>query len=140
MLFFYDYLIDATKEGSFIKAKAETKLKILDSSDISALEKELGMLIKEVMPCYTDSLCYLVSTDENGKRYLSVFNNEGNERSLKKGDIIHREADKKIKITFKEPVSVRIIKEGAGKIKLEKENDFTYFATVPAAGFMILSF
>ena len=35
----YEYLIDATKEGSFIKAKEGSDYKILDSSDLSYLEE-----------------------------------------------------------------------------------------------------
>ena len=81
----YEYLIDATSEGSFIKAKQGTDLKILDSADLSYLEQKLKELIKSVMPCYVDDLHWLVSYDENGKRYLSIFNNEGNERSFEKG-------------------------------------------------------
>ncbi len=136
----YDYLIDATPGGDFAKAKAGTALKILESGDFDKLEAQLNKLIPEVMPCYVDDLCWLVSTDENGKKYLSIFNNEGNERDLKKGNIIHHEADKKVKITFKEDVRLHVVKETMGAIELEKIDDKTYNATIPAAGFAIIEF
>lgn len=53
------------------------------------------------MPCTLDDLCWLVSEDDKGRRFLSVFNNEGNKRSITEGNIIHKEADRKVKITLK---------------------------------------
>lgn len=135
----YEYLIDATVQSSFFKAKGES-FRILESTDLFALEKRLNELIKDVMPCYVDGLCWLVSTDKNGNRYLSIFNNEGNERSLEKGDIIHPEADKAVKITFKEACNIEVIKEVGGSINPEKESSNAYTAVIPAAGFAIIKF
>jgi len=136
----YNYLIDATAGENFEKANKSLCGKILKSDNLDELEKKLHKLIKEVMPCYVDSLCWLVSTDENGARYLSVFNNAGNERSLEKGDTICKSANKQVNITFKESTSIEVIKEFAGKINIERQDDRTYSATIPAAGFAIIKF
>ena len=136
----YEYLIDATSNGSFAKAKAVTAHKVLESCDLERLAFDLDRLIKEVMPCYVDGLCWLVSTDSQGNRYLSIFNNEGNERSLEVGDIIHREADKKVKVSFKDAAVPTVIRESAPTGGLEKLCINTYGLTIPAAGFVILKF
>lgn len=136
----YEYLIDATREGSFIKAKEGSDYKILDSSDLSYLEEKLKDLIKTVMPCYADGLHWLVSYDEKGVRYLSIFNNEGNERSFEKGNTIHSEADKTVNVTFNVPANIEVIKEGYAKADIQRKDDRNYLVTVPAASFVIFSF
>lgn len=136
----YEYLIDATKEGSFAKAKSGSNFKIIESEDINKLEQELRELIKSVMPCYVDGLHWLVSSDEAGNRYLSVFNNEGNERSFEKGDFIHKEADTTVKVSFKQNADISLVKEGYAKSLICKNDDGTYSITVPAASFVILKF
>ena len=114
----YEYLIDATKEGSFAKAKADTALKIFESADLSKLELEVKAAIKETLDCYVDGLCWLLSTDKSKKRYLSIFNNEGNERSLVYGNIIHKEADKSVKVTFKEKTDSLKIRASTENVKI----------------------
>lgn len=136
----YTYLIDATPDGKFAKAKASSSLNILESSDIAKLEKEIDALQKEVLPCYVDGLHWLVSTDETDKRYLSIFNNEGNERDIKEGDIIHEDATKRVKVTFKNEVNLKTLVEGYSKAKIEKADDNSYYITVPAASFVIFEF
>lgn len=136
----YEYLIDATKEGNFIKAKQGTNYKILESTDLACLEQKIKELIKTVMPCYAEGLHWLVSYDEKGTRYLSIFNNEGNERSLEKGDIIHNEADKTVNVTFNLPANLNVIKEGYAKADIQRKDDQNFLVTVPAASFVIFSF
>ncbi|MBQ2696170.1 MAG: hypothetical protein IJF61_02585 [Clostridia bacterium] len=136
----YEYLIDVTPEGSFAKAKAGSKFKILTSDNLEKLEIEVQKLTKEVMPCYVDGLFWVVSVDENGKRYLSIFNNEGNERDERKGDIIHHEADAVVTVRFKEVPKLTLLKEAMGQIEITKIDDLTYRIGVPAAGFGIFSF
>ena len=135
----YAYLIDATPEGSFAK-KVGNKFKVLESADIGKLEADIKRLAKEVMPVYVDDLCWLVSTDENGKRYLTIFNNEGNERSLKRGNTLHHEADRRVTISFKEATTPHVLKEALGSCSLERIDDKTFEATIPAAGFAIIGF
>ena len=136
----YEYLIDATLDSSFIKAKQGTDHKVLESSDLSYLEEKIKELIKAVMPCYADGLHWLVSYDENGRRYLSVFNNEGNERSFEKGDTIYHEADKAVNVIFNVPANPKVIKEGYAKSDIQRISEDKYLITVPAASFIILEF
>ena len=136
----YEYLIDATKDGDFAKAKKGSGLKILESGNLDKLGATVTELIRETMPCYVDSLCWVVSENDKGKRFVSIFNNEGNERSLEHGDTVDRTVDKKVTITFKEAATVKVIKEELGDCQLVKVNDTTYCATIPAAGFVILEF
>ena len=134
----YDYLIDASPDGAFTKANGSCN--ILESGSLGKLERELQKKIEEAMPCCAEELHWLVSTDETGRRFLSVFNNEGNERSLVEGDILHAEADRRVKVTFKEAAAPSVLRDAFGNTKLEKADDHTYFVTVTAAGFAIIEF
>ena len=137
----YEYLIDATPDSAFARAKADKCWKILESSDIERLESDLGRLIPEVMPAYADDLCWLVSKDENGVRYFTILNNEGNERSLSEGNILHREADRTVRVTFKEDVPrLDIHRTSVLAAAVEKIDDRNYNVTVPAAGFAVLRY
>ncbi len=144
----YEYLIDATKEGKFAKAKANSGLKILTSEDFDKLHHTMKELTKEYMPCYVDDLHWLVSTDENGQNYLSIFNNEGNERSLEAGDTIDTKADKCVTVTFKNEVNLDLVKSSLGsatviggrKVEIAKVDDKTYSVMIPATGFAIFKF
>lgn len=136
----YEYLIDATKEGSFIKAKEGSGLKILDSSNFDKLLKDIEKIAREVMPVYVDCLHWIVSVDEKGRNYLTIFNNEGNERDVKFGDIIHSEADKKVKVEFKVPVKLKVKHQAVKKAEIKKIDDKTYNVLVPAAGFVVFEF
>lgn len=136
----YDYLIDATKTSDFLTVNKNKGYKIIESNDLNKLEKELQFLIRQVMPCYADDLCYLVSEDENGSKYFSIFNNEGNERCLRRGNVIHKEADKTVKVTFKEAPNISVAIEGADAVKIERIDDCNYNITVPAASFAVIKF
>lgn len=136
----YEYLIDATKDSAFAKATASNHLRILESADLAQLERAVKELIPSVLPCYADGLHWLVSTDEAGNRYLSIFNNEGNERSMEHGDTLLAEADRTVTVTFQEPVSLSVVKEGSRNITIEKRSENRYRVEVPAAGFVILKF
>lgn len=136
----YAYLIDATKEGSFIQAKASSDYKILDSSELGALEARIHALEKEVMPCTVDCMHWLVSTDAKGNRYLSIFNNEGNERSLEKGDTILDGVNTTAKVAFHVSANPEIIHSGVAEATMQKTGDNTYCIEVPAAGFAIIKF
>ena len=135
----YEYLIDASPDGAFARANAD-KYKILESSDLEKLAATMEKLIYELMPCYADDLCWLVSKDETGRRFVSIFNNEGNERSIEKGDIIHSEADKVVTLTFKEAAQLQVIAQSAMECKIQKLDNKTYKIMVPAAGFVVLEY
>ncbi|MBP0989997.1 MAG: hypothetical protein J5874_02320, partial [Oscillospiraceae bacterium] len=136
----YGCLIDASPDGGFARLKAGSGMRILESGDFGRLEREINAAAKELMPCFSDGLCWLVSKDERGRRYLSIFNNEGNERSLQQGNVIHHEADKTVTVSFRENVTPHIVKEAMGAASLEKLGERSYRAVVPAAGFVIIEF
>lgn len=135
----YAYLIDATKESKFAKAKAGQGYKILESTDIYALKAELDRLIPEAMPVFVDGLHWLVSLAEDGRRYLTIFNNEGNERSSDTGDCINHDYDKRVTVTLKDG-DLALYKPANGEMNIEKVDDLTYRVTVPAADFAIFTF
>lgn len=136
----YEYLIDATKEGTFAASAAAQNRKVLLSSDLDALEQQLHQLAKEVMPCYADGLHWLVSVDENGQKYLTIFNNEGNERFLDRGDVLDHKMDKWVNVTFKEEPKFRVVAASGLDVALRKGENNGYRVFVPAAGFVVLAF
>ncbi len=134
----YEYLIDASPDGDF--AKKSPNLRVLESGDIAKLESELQKLIRETMPVYVDGLCWLVSTDENGRRYLSIFNNSGNDRSLEHGNTIDHAFDRAVSVSFKEPSEIKVVKEGNFPSEISRKDEKTYTVKVPATAFVILEF
>lgn len=134
----YAYLVDSTKEGNF--AKAHSDLKVLDSSDLGKLEADIKKLSPEVLPCVCDGLHWLLSVGEDGKRYLSLFNNEGNERDMKLGDIIDHRADRRVKVTFRDAAQLNVVRSFCDGIQLERVDDRTWYVTVPATQMVILSY
>ena len=138
----YAYLIDATPDSTFAKAKARSDLKILKSEDLEKLEADMHKLIPQVMPCYVDGLCWIASTDSAGNRYLSIFNNEGNERSLEHGDTLDAEADKVVTVTFQKAAQLQVVKQSVmtADVQIRKVDAVTYRVKVPAAAFVILRY
>lgn len=134
----YDYLIDATKDGRFAKKYAGNN--VIASEDLDAMEAQVNKLAPEVMPVTVDGLHWIASNGENGKRYLSIFNNEGNERSLEFGDVIDHNADRRVKVTFKEKNQLDIVKSFSDGVKVEKIDDKNWYVTVPATELVIFSY
>ena len=135
----YEYLIDATAEGKFAKAKEGLGYKILSSADLWGLKAELDRLIPEVMPVFVDGLHWLVSLGADGTRYLTVFNNEGNERTTEKGDTVNHAYDKRVTVTLKDG-SLSVFKSAMGNMNIERADDKTYRVTIPAADFAIFTY
>ena len=136
----YEYLIDASPNSDFAKAKAGTDLKILETTDFAALEVKINELAKQLLPCTVDGLHWLLSTDENGKRYVSVFNNEGNMRTLHKGNEIDHAADRTVTISFAMPADIKLVKTSNDIIDITKIKGNEYKVTVPATGFAIFEY
>ena len=136
----YAYLIDATPDSKFAKESRNIGYRVLESTDIGWLETELSRLVKETMPVYVDGLCWLVSTDEGSKRYLSIFNNDGNMRSIAKGNEINNDYDKVVNVSFKSAADIKVIKEGNFPSEISRVDDKTYAIKVPATAFIILEF
>ena len=92
------------------------------------------------MPCYVDKLHWIVAESQFGKRYLSIFNNEGNLRNTDFGDGINHEADERVKISFSVPANIEIAKASCESITLKKLDDGIFEAFIPATEFLILSY
>lgn len=135
----YAALIDATPDGAFASKKRNT-FKVLESSDFDKLEFDIRKLTDETLDCQVDSLHWILSKDENGKRYVSIFNNEGNLRKEETGDNLIKDAEARVKVSFKEERILKAIKLGADDIKIEKIDDKSYYVTVPAASFAIFEY
>lgn len=134
----YTYLIDANIDGTFAQKYAKSGMKILESGDLEKLDTQLLHLIPETMDASVSDLCWLVSTDENGKKYLSIFNNEGNTRTRQFGDTVDHEADRVVEVKLKNPAEIKVVKEGNFPSEIERVNDTTYKIKVPATAFIIL--
>lgn len=134
----YTYLIDANVDGTFANEHASSGMKILESGDLEKLDAQLRTLIPETMPASVSDLCWLVSTDENGKQYLSIFNNEGNTRTREHGDVIDHAADRVVEVKLKNPTELKVVKEGNGSCDIERIDETTYKIMVPATDFIIL--
>lgn len=135
----YACLIDASPDGDFAK-KSGDKFRVLESSDLGRLEAEIKTLIPEVMPVTVSDLCWLVSKDENGRRFLSIFNNDGNMRTIEKGDVIDKDADRTVEVKFKEAADIKVIREGNFPCEITKVDELTYKVKVPATAFVIFEF
>ena len=135
----YDALIDASPDGRFAAKKGD-KYKVFESSNLEKLESDLRAAEKEAMPCTVDKLHWLVSGDADGRRYLSVFNNEGNYRMRPVGDTIDNAADTTVTVTFKGAADINPIKLSAEGVKIHKVDEKTYKIDIPAAQFAIVEF
>lgn len=136
----YSALIDASCDGVFSEAKKNTGLKIFRSNDFDKLAHSINSEAERILPCMADSLLWLLSEDEDGHRFVSVFNNEGNNRNLETGDELIREADARVKLSFKEPCELRCVKHGTENVSIHKADEKTYYVDIPAAGFAIFEY
>lgn len=137
----YDYLIDASVDGDFALSRSGAGFKIIESGDMDKLENIIPTLIKESLDCYVDGLHWLLSRDESGKRYLSIFNNAGNRRDALTGDNIRSEATRCVNVSFKDAADLTKLVEGVDMpVDVERVDERTYRVTVPATGFVILGY
>ena len=136
----YSYLIDASPDGRFAKSPAGRRFRTLESADLDALAREIGRLTSAEMPCTADGLDWLVSVGEKGQRYLSLFNNEGNERFLDRGDVLDHRMDRWVTVRFRETPQPRLVTSSDDSVEIRKADDGTYRVFVPAAGFTVLAF
>lgn len=134
----YTLLVDATEAGSFAAKKAG-KFPVLESRDLDAMEAKLHQMEAE-LPCRADSLLWLLSQDEKGRRFISIFNNEGNTRSVKYGDRVDRAADASVMVTLKEPGELKVANSSEDVVWVERESDRTFRVKVPAAGYVIFEY
>ena len=136
----YDYLIDATPDSKFAKAMEGSDMQVLESADLEKLAAAVQERIPQVLPCCVNDLHWVVSTGENDRQFVTIFNNEGNERDLDQGNIIHHEADRKVVVSFHEPVALNIVAQSAMASRIEVQTELSYTVEVPAAGFVVIEF
>lgn len=134
----YDTLVDASPDGNFAK-KFGAKYRVLTCENLEKLEHDIKARAKEIMPVTVDGLHWLLSENED-KRFLSIFNNEGNYRARPVGDTIDRNADRRVKVTFKDETNLVPVKLCSEEVKIEKADEKTYYVTVPATGFAIFEY
>ncbi len=125
----YDLLIDADPEDAFLKANPA--LPIVSGKDLGALEETLRQKAEELLPLSVDQLHWILSEDEHG-RYLTLFNNEGNHRTIKDGDTIDPRADATATVTIKDGAELSLLYSSA-PTAIQKIKDGIYRITVPAA-------
>ena len=135
----YALLIDASDSGKFKAEHKNSALRIEDSLDFDKLTHTVNETAKAVLPVTVNGLHWLL-TDGDNKRYLTIFNNEGNNRTLEGGDCIMREADRTVDVTLLHPGEIRCIKHGTEAPKIHKKDIKTYSVTIPAAGFAIIEY
>lgn len=136
----YDVLIDATPDGSFARSVAGSGMQVLESRDLEQLARQVEALTAQILPVSVDGLHWLVSTAEDGRRFLSIFNNEGNRRTSRDGDVIDHAADRRVHVTFRTSHDLRIFRGDREKLALARLDKDRYQLTVPAADFAILEF
>ena len=134
----YTCLVDASPDGAFA-ARMGGSFRVLESRDLDAMAAALHRM-EEALPCRVDGLHWLLSEDAEGGRYVSVFNNEGNTRSVKNGDTLDRAADAAVRVTLREPGDLRPVKESSGEVTWKRLDETHWEVQVPAAGFVILKY
>ncbi len=136
----YDTLIDATPDGR-IAQRLAPRFRVLRSDSPEDLEHALHEREREVLPVVADNLLWLLSEDQNGNRYITLFNNEGNERSIKRGDTVRHEADARVRLRFSKPVeTLSLWKSSTDRIAVQRENEDTYIVDLPATEFAIFTY
>lgn len=135
----YDCLIDATPDGRF-GIKQGNRYPVLSSQDREALARQIDALSTKLLPCTADNLHWLLSEDGRGCRYVTVFNNEGNRRSIHNGDNLIREADATTVLTFREAAQPEIIRTGSEGVTLQHMDGNRWRLFIPAASFAIVRY
>ncbi|MFA6287049.1 MAG: hypothetical protein WC661_06640 [Opitutaceae bacterium] len=134
----YTWLVDAGREGAFARSASAAKHKVLESADVDQLKHRLEAIIDAEFPCMVSGGAHWLLNRCGDKRLLSLFNNEGVERTVEKGDVLIAEAEITAIIRFKnKPASLRILK-GTPEITLTKKDDGTYGCKIPAGGFAVI--
>ena len=90
------------------------------------------------LPLTGDRFLWLLSEDENGA-YLTVLNNEGNERSTEWGDRPLHEADGVARIRLKRPAELSVLFSSDPGVRLERRDAQSYALFLPANALAVLS-
>jgi len=136
----YAWLVDASRDGAFSGSLAGRKHKTLQSAEIDQLKRRLDAIIEAGLPCAVSGGVHWLLSRSGEKWLLGLFNNEGIDRSVEKGDVFVAEAELTAAIRFKkQPANLRVLKRWPEN-QLEKRDDGTYGCTIPAGGFCLLEF
>ena len=114
-------------------------LYIIDTANLEKIAHTISEVAAKVLPITVDSLHWVLSDDENG-HYLSVFNNEGNTRTVAKGDEIDHKADAVTTIHTKPGIDLHILYASSDNIRLEKKKDGEYSLFIPATEMVIFNY
>ncbi len=135
----YEMLIDASPDGAFARSHGKS-FKILTSEDFDRLERDIHLASREILPVWVDSLHWLISTDGDGRRYLSIFNNEGNFRARPVGDTVDKNADRSVTVSFKADAELKPVMLSSKDVKIQRLDSLTYSVDMPATEFAIFEF
>lgn len=134
----YDLLIDADPDRVF-ELKMKDRFPVISGNDREKMEQVIRAKEKELLPITVDSLHWLLSEDENG-RYLTVFNNEGNTRTVANGDEVDHAADATTLIHTKKGVELKVLYASSDAVKLNRVADGEYSLFVPATDLVIFQY
>lgn len=122
----YRYAVDLTGKADFRKKYG----KCISPDEVAGI-------LDEILPCSVEGgLHHIVNESTDGHYYLTIFNNTGIIRSVEKGEIRLKEAEKTVKVFLKDGRSLTAL-EGDPEISYE---DGVYYVTIPAGGFFFAKF
>ena len=136
----YEALVDASPDSSFARSGNAGSVPVFETTDLPAMEAGIKEIAKKVLPCTVDCLMWMLSDGEDGTQYLSIFNNEGNDRNPNTGDNISADADQRATVTFKDAGELKVVKSSNENIKLQRVDEKTWYVDMPATSFVILSY
>jgi hypothetical protein len=133
--------VDASADSGFTKSGLGGKYRILESADIDKLELALRKIIESSFPCSVSDGIHWLLNRSGDKWILSMFNNEGVDRSCEKCDSFIPEAEIRAIMNFKkEPAGIQIVKCFPSGQTLQRETAVTYQCVIPPGGFLIFEF
>ncbi len=122
----YDFLIDATGDDAFSKRHKN----IVDTDDIRSV-------LEQILPCYVHGKAhFVINKNKSGGYYLTVFNHEGVNRTVRDGETLLSKATIEVTVTFRSDV-VPSLCEGNGTLQ---KADGGYRLTLPAGGWAFIRF
>ena len=133
----YELLIDTTAGGRIAKDNPALPVVTFNGKNFDDLARLINEKSREILPVRADRFLWLISEDENGK-YLSVFNNEGNDRNVEWGDRVISEADGTATIGTKEGVELSVLWASHERTSLSRLDDLNYSLFLPAASFAVI--
>ena len=136
----YAYLVDLNSSSKFYNNYVGGN-KVIESTDINKLEIDLIKIQANEYPFRISGNIHWLCTRQKNKWNLAIFNNEGIERTVEKGDVIIEDASVDIKIKFDSSIkSITELQTGEDFHAIEKLDENTFAATVSAGDFILLEF